>query len=91
LAQKIYGYVLQYGDWTDETLSVAVIIEAALAEREAQVRAEEREKVAGLVEAGQQVVNRWDSPNWKWDDEHTGDKIHRLRKAIATYNDNRNG
>jgi hypothetical protein len=46
-----------------------------LAERDAQLTA--------VCAAGQEVVNRWDSPSWKWDDEHTGHKIHRLRDAIT--------
>lgn len=35
-----------------------------------------------MAEAGQAVVERWDSPKWK-DLPHTADYIHRLRKAIA--------
>ena len=50
-------------------------LRAQLAERDAQL--------AAVCAAGQEVVNRWDSPNWKWDDEHTGHKVHRLRNAIA--------
>jgi hypothetical protein len=46
-----------------------------LAERDAQLTA--------VCAAGQEVVNRWDSPSWKWDDEHTGHKVHRLRDAIT--------
>lgn len=35
-----------------------------------------------LLEASKDVVARWDSPDWKWD-EHTGVLIDRLRAAIA--------
>lgn len=37
---------------------------------------------AQLLEAAKDVVARWDSPQWKWD-EHTGVLIDRLRSAIA--------
>lgn len=40
-------------------------------------------KLDKVTEASQAVINRWDSPHWKWDDEHTGDKINRLRIALA--------
>ena len=46
--------------------------------------AKAREVIADLIQCGKEVVNRWDSPSWKWDDEHTGDKIERLRKALQT-------
>ena len=35
-----------------------------------------------LLEAAQQVVARWDTPNWK-DARHTGEFINLLRAAIA--------
>ena len=45
--------------------------------------ADAQKQLAAVCEAGQEVVNRWDSPSWKWDDEHTGNKVRRLRDAIA--------
>ena len=35
-----------------------------------------------LLEAGQALIDRWDSPNWK-DAEHTGIFIDALRKALS--------
>jgi hypothetical protein len=48
LARKIYGHLLQHGDWQDETPTVANAIDAALAEREAQAVQREREAAKGL-------------------------------------------
>ena len=48
------------------------IYEAALASKDAEIEA--------LLEAAKDVVSRWDSPKWKYD-EHTGAIINRLRVA----------
>lgn len=43
----------------------------------------ELEKIcAELIQAGEPLVERWDTPKWKWD-EHTGTLIARLRAAIG--------
>lgn len=70
-----------YGDRPEPTESTALIIDKHTADLRAQL-AERDEKLAAVCAACQEVVNRWDSPSWKWDDEHTGDKIERLRKAM---------
>lgn len=41
-----------------------------------------------LREAGQAVVERWDSPNWS-DGTHTRDYIDALRKAISSTPENK--
>jgi hypothetical protein len=52
-------------------------LERLMAERDALAATVER-----LREAGQAIVERWDSPNWK-DAKHTGEYIVALRDAIA--------
>jgi len=37
-----------------------------------------------LAEAARAVIDRWDSPMWK-DAPHTGEYIHALRQALASY------
>lgn len=37
-----------------------------------------------LAEAARAVIDRWDSPAWK-DAPHTGEYIHALRQALASY------
>ena len=75
------------------TKEVRAYIEAALAEREAQVRAEEREKVAGLVEALEKVQAQMKE---SFSSQHAA-KLARgicrntITSALATYNDNRKG
>jgi hypothetical protein len=73
----------------------AKIIEAALAEREAQVRAEEREAAKGLVEALEDALR--DMPTVKKSEHFTpvlnwvGLMQGRFSAVMATYNDNRKG
>ena len=77
------------------------IIDALLSEREAQVRAEEREKVAGVVA---EVLAKWNK--YVCRDERTRFKLSDMQgmmrvtalyvcsditEALATYNDNRKG
>jgi hypothetical protein len=38
--------------------------------------------IENVLEAARAVVERWDSPNWARDSVHTGELIHKLRKAI---------
>jgi len=56
-------------------------------EREAQVRAEEREKVKGVVEAVTKAYQRLCSGKMK--EELIA--VSEIHKALATYNDNRKG
>jgi hypothetical protein len=75
---------------------LAIDIDAALAEREAHVRAEEREKVKGLVEALQLMVYETTHLSPMRDDGSHNCRISKnaleqARAALATYNDNRKG
>ena len=46
----------------------------------------ERIKAEELIEAGEAVVDRWDTPQWEWDKRgHTAGIIADLRNAIAKY------
>lgn len=47
------------------------------------------EDVEEMIEAGKDVIARWDGPDWKWD-EHTAILIDRLRDAIAKMEGNDN-
>jgi hypothetical protein len=49
-----------------------------------------REELERMVKAATDVVNRWESPQWKWD-EHTGVFIHALRDSMITPNTPDNG
>lgn len=40
------------------------------------------EDVEEMIEAGKDVIARWDGPDWRWD-EHTAILINRLRAAIV--------
>lgn len=40
-----------------------------------------------LCETGKAVVDRWNSPLWK-EQEHTGNFIHKLWRAVANVNQN---
>jgi hypothetical protein len=51
--------------------------------------AAQAKRIASLEEAGQAVVDRWDSPKWK-DAEHTGVLIGRLR-GLLTDNQGKEG
>ena len=66
-------------------------IDDMLDEREAQVRAEEREKVAGLVEA-LEMLCAWQTA-WELTDNYLamGPAFNNAKQALATYNDNRKG
>ena len=83
------------GNWQ----SISKEIAKYRAEREAQVRAEEREKVAGLVEALDNILCMHDgnqSPAMNMPDINYArfviQQIHNeSRDALATYNDNRKG
>jgi hypothetical protein len=82
------------GIYSDSTLRVTDILqqvqEEAYTEGETQAVQRERETAKAVVEAGQAVIARWDTPLWK-DVEHTGVSINKLRRALATYNDNSKG
>lgn len=77
----------------------ATILKEVLAKHEAQVRAEEREKVAGLVEAAQAVVNRFNTIKagnrafWGTCFQQSNDIVlmETLAAQTVTYNDNRKG
>lgn len=56
-------------------------LEARYEELEAKC-AELEAKCAELLNASKLVVERWDSPLWRWEG-HTGVLVTRLRKAIA--------
>lgn len=71
-----------YGDWCTskdvaELESKCAELEAKCAELEAKF-----DDCAELVCSAKDVIARWGSPRWKWD-EHTGDIINRLRQAVA--------
>ena len=74
------------GNWQ----SISKEIAKYRTEREAQAVQREREDAKAVVEAGQAVIARWDTPLWK-DVEHTGVSINKLRRALAIYSDNRKG
>lgn len=44
----------------------------------------ERNRSARLASAARDVIARWDSPQWKWD-EHTGVFIAELRVAVESH------
>lgn len=55
----------------------AAPLEARIAELEGQL--------SRMREAGEAVVNRWDSPQWEWDKHgHTASLIADLRKSLDT-------
>lgn len=55
-----------------EAMDQIAALKAALSSKDAEIEA--------LREAAKDVVSRWDSPKWKYD-EHTGVIINRLRVA----------
>ncbi len=89
----------------NEQVGNAKLIDAALAEREAQARAEEREKVARLVSAlkvlsdshtrdddtAGYVVEMGSMPPPYIDQSRYVEAWGEVRQFIATYNDNRKG
>ena len=95
--QARYDFLMEQGNHGHyETMFKCVHEE--LAEREAQVRAEEREKVAGLVEALQNIakdtviVYGWNENHKKvpMGTKQTAMAVY-ASNVLATYNDNRRG
>ena len=66
LNRDVSTAVVSSSEWTDVSAEDARLIAAA----------------PELLAAGQALVERWDTPNWK-DAKHTGESINKLRAAIA--------
>jgi hypothetical protein len=46
----------------------------------------EQDKTQQLIDAAKAVIERWDSPLWRYQ-EHTGKFIDELRKAVAQFDE----
>ena len=68
-------------DWTRRQDGYATCIREEVEPLEAEV-SKLRALVQGLMDRSSDVIARWDSPKWKWD-QHTGELITELRREVA--------